>query len=341
MQFQQNNFMYQFAVLKNKQGDPLVGNIALPPIYKYQYENPLDANDFFHDVERGNAHVFLLSNKKRVFAMGDNIYGQCVTLFNSLTKKGLNNSTSHGQKLGEVIIPNETITRVVTGINYTLFITALGHVYSVGWNNQKCLGTNNNAQHCYTIAQITQWEGGDFTTIPIIDASASNCYTILIDKDYNMYACGCALNFDKDLIRPGLGLVSRFKPNVNLLPEEKIVKVQCEEYFILYLTNTKRLFHSNGHTPNLIAVDVRVMFREQANKVYYQTGSSWYSVTREVTLEVDPGVQLRESGKDPSKFESYQGFTTAKLMNIPWYIEGCTFHAFGSHFTQQILCSKL
>ncbi len=234
------------------------------------------------------------------------------------------------------------IRKVVTGINYTLFISDIGHVYSVGCNNHYCLGTNDEARS--KIKQITYWQHGDFTKIRIIDASASNCYTVLIDKDYNLYGCGCAVGFNYSLINSKCGRITKLKPKLELLPEEKIIKVQCDMRFILYLTNFRRLFLNNSdeEPTKLIASDVSVLFREASYRAIYKAGSNWYHIHRsgEVRDTLDPAEHLIMSHKDPSRFESYQGFSSIAMDAMPQFVEDCTFQAFSSTYGKYILCSK-
>src|SRR3989338_8530160 len=118
--------MYQYAII-NSTGHPIMGNIPLPPVITYQSENPLDANDYFYDAERANSHMFVLSIQGRVFAIGQNGYGQCVRVFLISNVKGV--QTSNLRTFTEIKIPNEKIRKVATGINYSLFITDSGHVY--------------------------------------------------------------------------------------------------------------------------------------------------------------------------------------------------------------------
>ncbi len=241
-------------------------------------------------------------------------------------------------------LPHVRIRKVVTGINYTLFISDIGNVYSVGCNNHYCLGTNDEAEACSQIKQITSWKYGDFTKIRIIDASASNCYTVLIDEDYNLYGCGCAVGFNYSLINSKCGRIIKLKPKLELLPEEKIIKVQCDMRFILYLTNFGRLFLNNSdeNPTKLIASDVSELFREPSYRVMYKAGSSWYHIhmSGEVRDNLDPADHLIMSHKDPSRFESYQGLSGVAIDAIPQLVKDCTFQAFSSTCGKYILCSK-
>jgi alpha-tubulin suppressor-like RCC1 family protein len=67
----------EYAVVEATTGAPLVGNIPLQT-GEYKYGDLLANGDYFCDASQGSSQLFLVSEKGRVFATGENNYGKCV-----------------------------------------------------------------------------------------------------------------------------------------------------------------------------------------------------------------------------------------------------------------------
>jgi alpha-tubulin suppressor-like RCC1 family protein len=229
----------------------------------------------------------------------------------------------------EVLIPNVKIRKAVAATNYSFFISDTGRVFSVGWNNAGCLGTNNEEQFCSQITEIKHFSDKSASDVKIIDVAASHCYTLFIDSEYNIYGCGQTRTLDVEC-----GVPSLFDHKVKLLPNEKIVQIECEWHFVLFLTNLKRLICVQG-TAKEIFTNVDVLHKDCESNIVCNSGNDWFRVRGNATskLTITPAQVFEMHGINPEKCDSYQGHSFLLDMNaikLPSFIHDCRVKMFAS-----------
>jgi len=102
-----------------------------------QYDKPIHVKDLknIKMLSSGSDHLLALSYDGKVFAMGDDTFGQC-----GQSSEGRNSTAPFFEKRYGKPVPveiPEKAVKVVSGYRHNLAITDKGHVYGWGYNNQQ------------------------------------------------------------------------------------------------------------------------------------------------------------------------------------------------------------
>lgn len=185
-------------------------------------------------ISAGGFHALLLTNQGRIFAWGNNQYGQ------------LGDGTYINKSKPVNITPNcnlhynEEIDNIYTGLGHSLFITSLGRVFSWGNNKYGQLGVVNSTKE-NTPIDITR----NFMLISnnekIKTIASGALHTIFITDLGRIFTCGNNEHGQlgdttmKDSFIP-VDITKHFNTN------QKIIKATAGRNFSLALTNTGKVY---------------------------------------------------------------------------------------------------
>ncbi|EFC39909.1 predicted protein [Naegleria gruberi] len=204
---------------KKQQPDELFPETTAPTKLPFVWK---DSEDFIDKITLGSEHLFVLTNKGKIYGLGSN---KCFEL-------GLPKERMYDQ-LSRITINNgEVIRKIVCGESCTFFITSANYVFASGLNNYGKLGTYN-AKDVITVPLMLP------TMNNIEDIYCGSSHTIFKKTDGSLYGCGNNL-----LGQLGLGSTELHAGPVLIEPftDQEIVSVKCGENFTMFLNASGEVF---------------------------------------------------------------------------------------------------
>ena len=140
---------------------------------------------YYHNkrVERisaGGAHSFIVTVDKKVYAFGENSYGQL----------GLNDTIDRPVPIQIATTSITKINRVVAGSNHSLILTYDGKIYSFGAYTRGELGLGDHSQSPFNNYIPNEINAKHFNYDHIIQVSAGRLHTLALTKNDNIYVFG-------------------------------------------------------------------------------------------------------------------------------------------------------
>jgi alpha-tubulin suppressor-like RCC1 family protein len=128
----------------------------------------------FTQIACGFNHTVALSSTGRVFACGDNQFGQLG-----------NNSFVNKTILTEMTSVGQTFTQIACGFNHTVALTSTGRVFACGYNQFGQLGNNSFVNKSILTIMNNPFLGATFTQI-----SCGYDHTVALTSTGRVFACG-------------------------------------------------------------------------------------------------------------------------------------------------------
>ncbi|MDR2081388.1 MAG: hypothetical protein LBP54_05825 [Campylobacteraceae bacterium] len=125
-------------------------------------------------VIAGSDYSFALSDNGKVYAAGDNYYGQL----------GLRNATNRKTFTEVAELNDKNITAITAGYYHSLALSDNGKVYAAGYNYYGQLGLGDNVSR-NVFTEVTDLVGKN-----IVAVSAKGDFSLALSKDGKVYAAG-------------------------------------------------------------------------------------------------------------------------------------------------------
>jgi alpha-tubulin suppressor-like RCC1 family protein len=201
----------------------------------------------------GDNYSFILTTTNKLFATGYNYYGQLGLGYDyndndiySFTRVENIEVFDADTQQNIVIQLNETISKIICGESYTLFLTSSNKLFCTGYNDDGQLGLNDkNSRNYFTDISISSFLNNGET---IINLDAGNSHTLLVTSIGRVFGTGNNGDNQLGLETNGNGILQFTEVPINgLILNEMIQNVSCGDYHTIILTNNNRLFRCGSN----------------------------------------------------------------------------------------------
>lgn len=212
---------------------------------------PSQMTDTITQIACGNDHSFILTNTNKLFSTGANWDGQLGlgdgndrNIFSKVTDILTYDPDTDTTNSTEM---TDTITKIMCGDHYTMFLTSTNKLFGTGDNNDGELGLNNTSnQYNFTEVVIKELNDGE----NIINLDAGRRHTLLVTNQGRVFGTGDNGDNQLGIETDGENVIefTLISPVTGLNNGEIIQNVICGEFQTILLTNNNRLFGAGENT---------------------------------------------------------------------------------------------
>ena len=180
-------------------------------------------------------HTVLLDEDGHVWTAGSNQYGQLGRSENA-GKQGRTNGTF--ERIEGDGIDNVEFIAVAAGEDHTVLLDKDGHVWTAGNNRYGQLGSSVNISTKKANPTFTKVTAGGIENVKFVAIAAGCMYTVLLDKDGNVWTMG--RSYYGSLGRSVSGSFDKTAAKAYIVDEDhpKITAIAAGQYHTLLLDNT-------------------------------------------------------------------------------------------------------
>jgi alpha-tubulin suppressor-like RCC1 family protein len=182
------------------------------------------SKEFFIATNCGVSHALFLTIDGSVYACGKNTYGEFG-----------NGETDSNGGAAKITISGEHIVSFSCGVNFSVFLTKTGKVFSCGRNVHGQLG-HGNTENVYKPTLISYFSNNNIN-IKAIECGHYN--TFFLDTSGKVYSCGY-----NNYVQAGHpGYIDEHEPTlINSLSGEQIISVSASLVHTLFLNSDKQVY---------------------------------------------------------------------------------------------------